>query len=269
MPELPEVETVRRILHKQIENKIIVDLISPYQAIIKNDFLEFKKNILNKTIIAVDRAGKYLIFVLNQGFILIHLRMEGKFYLKPFEEGLDKHEHVIFYLHDQSLRYHDVRKFGTIEYFETKEAVKEYLRTRLGPEPSELEPNYLFEKIKQKKQPIKTTLLDQSVIAGLGNIYVDEVLFLSKIHPLAQGVDLTEDDAKRIVINAKKVIDEAIELGGTTIRSYTASLGVTGRFQTKLKIHLKKGEPCVVCGTIIEKIKVGGRGTYVCQNCQN
>jgi len=124
-------------------------------------------------------------------------------------------------------------------------------------------------KYKSKKLPIKTVILDQSIIVGIGNIYADEVLFASLINPLKLGTEITMDDCDRIVESANSIIKEAIKCGGTTIRSYTSSLGVTGRFQQCLMVHTKKGEPCKICKTKIEKEFIGGRSTYYCPKCQN
>ena len=140
----------------------------------------------------------------------------------------------------------------------------------MGLEPwnKNLNSNYLIDKYKNKKLPIKTTLLDQSIIVGIGNIYADEILFLSKITPLKQSNKLTEEDLNKIIKYTKEVLEKAIEKGGSSIRSYTSVDGVHGLFQQELYVHTKKGENCRECSTIIEKIKVGGRGTYYCPNCQ-
>ena len=139
-----------------------------------------------------------------------------------------------------------------------------------GLEPGDkyLTADYLLQKFKNKHIPIKTALLDQTIISGLGNIYVNEVLFYAKVYPLKPAQDLNVQECELIVQGADEIIREAIEMGGTTIRSYTSSLGVTGRFQQNLKVHKREGEKCLVCNTLIENIKVGGRSTYYCPKCQ-
>lgn len=272
MPELPEVETVRRTLESMILSKEIRDIDIFYDKIIRNKTnQEFKEALIGKTLTDIDRYGKYLIFNFGETSLVSHLRMEGKYFIKSIDEQKEKHEHIIFYFTDGStLRYNDTRKFGTMDIYPKKEVFTLSSIHKLGPEPfsDKLTYIYLKEKLKTKTVAIKTALLDQTIITGLGNIYVDEVLFLSKIHPMTSCNTLNKEEIKRIIDNSKKVLDKAIKLGGTTIRSYTSSLGVTGRFQNELNVHLRKGESCPVCNTIISKTKVNGRGTYYCENCQ-
>ena len=138
----------------------------------------------------------------------------------------------------------------------------------LEPGDKKLTADYLLKKFAKKQLPIKTVLLDQTIISGLGNIYANEVLFAAGINPLTKACNLTKEDCERIVKRAAEIIEAAIKMGGTTIRSYTSSLGVTGKFQQNLKVHKREKEKCLVCGTAIENIKVGGRSTYFCPNCQ-
>lgn len=269
MPELPEVETVRATLENEIKNEVIIGIDLYYSKLIQNELKWFIKSILNQKIHRIDRMGKYLIFILDDYAMIIHLRMEGKFFIKT-DEPIDKHEHVIFQFESgRNLRYHDVRKFGTISLLDINTYLDEYPLIQLGKEPKNLEYHHFFEMIKNRKTSIKQILLDQHIIAGLGNIYVDETLFLSKIHPTRVASSITLEDAKHIIFSATEVLDKATKLGGTTIRSYTSSLGVHGRFQNELNVHMKQGEPCPVCQTEIIKMKVGGRGTYVCPKCQH
>lgn len=274
MPELPEVETVKNCLNKDIVNKTISSVDVYYGKIIKNiDVDEFKKVLVNQTFLNVYRKGKYLIFDLNDYYMIGHLRMEGKYFLMK-DEKLNKHDHVIFNFNDgYNLRYNDVRKFGVIYLFKKSDfksiddLMKIYPLNTLGYEPfdKEMTVSYLKEKLKNSKQPIKTALLDQSIISGLGNIYADEVCFISKLHPLTLASSLNEEDLKHIIDASVIVLNKAIKLGGTTIRSFQSSHEISGRFQNELCVHTK--EYCQ-CGTKIEKIKVGGRGTYFCPNCQ-
>ena len=275
MPELPEVETVRATLEKQIIGYTIKKVKVYCERIVLNE----KEDVINaklvgETIRKINRYGKYLIFILDKHSFLSHLRMEGKYFLKKEDEERNKHEHVIFsFTNGLELRYHDVRKFGLIKILDTtdmKEILKEEELNKLGPEAHSLSLNatYLFNKLHKLKESLKTALLDQTIICGLGNIYVDEVDFLSNLKPTTSCQMITYDDCENIIKNSRLVLNKAIEAGGTTIRSYTSSLGVTGRFQLNLNVHTKAGSPCPLCGTIIEKIKVGGRGTYYCPSCQ-
>lgn len=272
MPELPEVETVKEILKRQILNKTISHVDVLYEKIVRNYAVDsFKKELRGQTLTDIKRKGKYIFFHFDKAVLIIHLRMEGKFFVRKENEPIEKHEHVIFHFTDGiDLRYHDVRKFGTMEITHQGEEKSVKGVDKLGYEPfdAEFTTDYLKEKITISKRPIKSILLDQTVIAGLGNIYVDEVLFLCKIDPKRLGNSITDTELTDITIFSKQVLADAIELGGTTIRSYMSSLGVTGRFQNELKVHTKEGVPCDVCGTLIRKTKVGGRGTYFCPTCQ-
>lgn len=272
MPELPEVETVKNTLKPKLVGKKITNIKIYHNNIIEYPSAsEFSEKIINQTITDIDRYGKWLIFVLNDYYLLSHLRMEGKYFFKDKKDELSKHEHVVFSLDDkEELRYHDVRKFGKMWIIE-KDKIKEIgPLTELGYEPwnNKLDINYLKEKYKKKTLPIKTVLLDQSIITGIGNIYADEILFLSKINPEKITNTLNDNELDNIIKNTKKVLEDAIKQGGSTIRSYTSVDGVHGLFQQKLNVHTKEGHPCNTCNTTIIKIKVGGRGTYYCPTCQ-
>lgn len=269
MPELPEVETVRRILEKDILNKTIKEINIRYSKIIQNvSEKEFISKLTNQTFREIKRKGKYLICGLDDYYLIIHLRMEGKFFLMHNEE-LSKHDHIIFKFENSELRYNDTRKFGTMHLFSKDiDIYNIYPLNKLGLEPYDdnFSKLYLQKYFSKSTKPIKTTLLDQTVIAGLGNIYVDEVLFMCGIHPETKTNSLLEKDIEAIAVNSKKVLDKAINLGGTTIRSFKSSHDITGRFQNELLVHTK--QTCLTCNTKISKIKVGGRGTYYCENCQ-
>lgn len=272
MPELPEVETVRKTLKNLILNRTIESIDVYYSKIIKEPSLSgFKSKLVGKTLKDINRLGKYLIFIFDDIALISHLRMEGKYFIKNQSESVEKHEHIIFNFTDgTSLRYHDVRKFGTMDLRNIDEIYTTNPLKKLGLEPFNPLMNvaYLKEKLSKKEVAIKTCLLDQQIFTGLGNIYVDEVLFLSKLNPEKKASKLSNNDFQNIIDNSVKVLNKAILLGGTTIRSYTSSLGVTGRFQNELNVHTKIGEPCPICNTIIEKTRVNGRGTYYCPKCQ-
>ena len=272
MPELPEVETVVRGLREKVVGRIIKKVNIYYENIIEYpDACSFQKKIKNQKINEINRYGKWIIFVLDNYYLLSHLRMEGKYFLKPKGATLEKHEHVSFVLdNDMELRYMDVRKFGKMQLIEKENINKigPFLEMGLEPWDKKLNTLYLKEKFLRKKLPIKSCLLDQRIIVGIGNIYADEILFLSKINPLKEANSLSLEELERIIDNTKLVLEKAIEKGGTTIRSYTSLNGIHGLFQQELYVHSKEGQKCLICGSDILKIKVGGRGTYYCPKCQ-
>lgn len=265
MPELPEVEVVRRKLEEVLINRTIVDVLIRYPNIIKTE--DFKNKVINNKILKINRRGKYLIFELSNYYMVVHLRMEGKFFYVDNSNEFSKHEHLIFYLdNNKQLRYHDVRKFGIFELYDKDKLYLLY--DKLGVEVFDdyIDYDLLLKKInKCKNKHLKTILLDQSIYLGLGNIYVDEVLFLSRINPLRLGSSLTMEELKEIVKHSKEVFNKSILNGGTTFRTFN-SLGIKGNYQNYLNVHLK--EVCPLCNKELEKIKINGRTTYYCKNCQ-
>lgn len=271
MPEIAEVETVRKTLKKQILNKRIENVKILYPKMIESDPKEFPEVLKNNEFVDIKRIGKWLLFELKEHYLLSHLRMEGKFFLKTREDKIEKHEHIIFEFQDKTdLRYHDTRKFGRMRLVKKEDLYNVEAIKKQGLEPGDknLTASYIISKIQNKNLPIKTILLDQTMISGLGNIYANEVLFASKINPFKRGKDITLKEAEEIVKSSDKIIKRAMELGGTTIKSYTSSLGVTGRFQQELMVHKRENEPCKICKTPIKNEKIGGRSTYYCSSCQ-
>lgn len=272
MPELPEVETVKNTLKRLVLNRTIVDVNIRYNNIIEYPSSdEFIEKIKKEKINDIHRRGKWLIFELDHYYLLSHLRMEGKYFLKQKEDEIDKHEHVIFKLDNgEELRYRDTRKFGKMILVDKAQLNECKQIKELGLEPwdNDLTGSYLLDKYKNKKLPIKSVLLDQSIITGIGNIYADEILFLAHINPCKVASMLNISECNNIIKYTREVLEHAIELGGTTIRTYESSEGVHGRFQNNLLVHNRKNEKCPNCDTIIDKFVVGGRGTYYCKVCQ-
>ena len=265
-------ETVRQTLRKKILRKKIKSVNVLYERMIESDITEFKNNLIGLEFSDILRRGKWLIFEIGPYYLCSHLRMEGKYFIKDHNEEINKHEHVIFEFEDGTdLRYHDTRKFGRMNLVlkENLETVEGVHKQGIEPIDAKLTKEYLYDNFHKRKLPMKTLLLDQTIISGLGNIYADEVLFASGIYPEKLGTDITLEECDKIVSTSKKIIEEAIKCGGTTIRSYTSSLGVTGRFQQNLMVHKREGETCKNCGTVIKRIVVGGRSTYYCENCQH
>lgn len=271
MPELPEVETVKETLKEKVIGQKINNVNIYHERTIEYPSnKEFINKIINQVIRDVNRRGKWLLFELDDYYLLSHLRMEGKYFFKSLGSELEKHEHVNFILDDFELRYHDTRKFGRMHLVLKDELENSRPIANLGLEPwdDKVTVDYLREKYKNKRLPIKSVLLDQSIIVGIGNIYADEINFLCRLHPLTPARDLSDIDLQNIIDNTRITLDKAIKAGGTTIRSYTSEEGVTGLFQNELYVHSKEGESCPECSTVIVKTRVGGRGTYYCPSCQ-
>ncbi|WEV44224.1 DNA-formamidopyrimidine glycosylase [Lactobacillus sp. ESL0684] len=272
MPEMPEVETVRRTLLPLIKGKTIAEVTLWYPKIITGDAADFVKRVTGQKIMTIDRYAKFLLIRLSGNLTIVsHLRMEGKYRLVAIDTVKDKHDHVQFAFTDGTdLRYNDVRKFGRMQLVETGTEKVVTGISKLGVEPNSAEftTAYLQERLSHKHKNIKSTLLDQSIVAGLGNIYVDEVLWQTKIHPLSLANNLPQEKVAQLHDNINSLIALAIEQHGTTVHTYLDANGQTGAFQAMLKVYGHRGEPCQRCGTKLEKIKVNGRGTTFCPKCQ-
>ncbi len=268
MPELPEVETVRKALLSLVGKEI--ESIDIYYDKIVEDKEGFQKNVIGKTILDMKRYGKYLLFELENGYIVSHLRMEGKYFYSENKPILLPHIHVVFRFHDSSvLCYQDVRKFGRMMFKKKEELYQTKPFIDLGIDPilcKEIEIWRIYDKIRKKHIPIKTILLDQSILCGLGNIYADEVLYASHILPTREGSSLKLEEVEAILNQSRIILSKAIEYKGTTIRSYTSSLNVKGEYQQFLMVHTKN--ICPFCMKTLEKKKISGRTTYFCKECQ-
>ena len=271
MPELPEVETVRRGLEKLILGKKILNIDIRYPKMIKTDLHEFQKEMPGQIIQSMGRRGKYLLFYLSDKVLISHLRMEGKYFYYPDQVPERKHAHVLIHFEDGgTLVYEDVRKFGTMELLAPELLEAYFISKKLGPEPTEQDFDLGRFKLalKKSKKLIKSHLLDQTLVAGLGNIYVDEVLWRAKVHPSRTSNSLSSQEARKVHDETIKVLGQAVEKGGSTIRTYTNAFGEDGTMQEFHQVYDKTGQACSRCGSIIEKIQLGGRGTHFCPKCQ-
>jgi formamidopyrimidine-DNA glycosylase len=273
MPELPEVETVKRTLNRLIQGKTIARVSVYLPRIIHrpSDSKQFIDLLIGQTIDRVERRGKYLRFLLDQGVLVSHLRMEGRYGLYEESDPIEKHTHVIFHFTDDTqLRYKDVRQFGTMELWNKGEDESYPPLNKLGPEP--LEPSFtlpLFKRMTQgKTTKIKPLLLKQEFLAGLGNIYVDEVLFTARIHPETSADQLSPRKVGQLFHAIKEILQKAVELGGSSVKSYVDGQGEMGMFQIQLQVYGKEHEPCPRCNALLSKMVVGGRGTHYCPKCQ-
>ncbi|MBJ7450400.1 MAG: bifunctional DNA-formamidopyrimidine glycosylase/DNA-(apurinic or apyrimidinic site) lyase [Parachlamydiales bacterium] len=271
MPELPEVETIAQdLIYNGIVNQVIesVDVMSPHLSqYIDNEIL--KKNILGSTIVGIHRRGKYLAFSLNNGFsLIVHFRMSGKILITPIQEPVSPHQHLLMtFSNELHIRFHDPRKFG--RWTLTNNPCSVY--GHLGPEPLTMTFDTFYPLLKRQRA-LKPLLLDQTVIAGLGNIYVDESLWYSKLHPLRPGCTLNKSDARSLYKAIQLSLIKGIESGGTTIGhgqcNYKRMEGAWGNNQKRLNVYQQQGNPCHHCGTKIIKIFVAQRGTHLCPTCQ-
>ncbi len=272
MPELPEVETVRSGLEKLIINKTIKDVKVYCPKIIKNvSVQDFCKALEKQTFTKIRRKGKYLFLDLNDYTLVSHLRMEGKYNYYQDSSKINKHDHIIFYFTDNTLlTYNDTRQFGTMELvtYQAENSLKSVKKLGLEPFDPQISAQYLYDKAVKKTINIKKFLLDQSIMCGLGNIYVDEVLFATKINPLTSVKALKLKDYQNILDASKKILTKAIKLGGTTVHSFMATGNISGKFQNELNVYGRNNQHCYRCNTLIKKIVVGGRGTHYCPHCQ-
>ncbi len=266
MPELPEVETVRRTLKNKILDKKIHDISIRYDRIIDGDPLVFIETLKGQTVRDIGRVGKYLIFFLDKNAFISHLRMEGKYLIVNIGQEINKHEHISFHLSDgMELRYHDTRKFGRMKLTEADSCYHDVPLCNLGPEPWLAKAEDIYQKIHKSSVPVKTLLLDQTILAGIGNIYANEICFRMKVNPETPGSRISLKRTQEMLEAAMEILDAAIVQGGTTVHSFDAN-GISGRFQNELQVHMQKF--CPICGAKITKKAVHGRGTYFCPICQ-
>jgi formamidopyrimidine-DNA glycosylase len=274
MPELPEVETVRTGLRTLVLNRRITGLrVGVFEGVVGDLGVDATRaRLLDRTIVDVARRAKYLFLVLDdETFLSVHLRMTGVLQVVPRDAAPLRFEHLAIELDDgNDLRYSDQRKFGRVLHIESS-GYDEHDRF-LGPEP--LEPSFtpavLAERLRGRTAPIKASLLDQRRVAGLGNIYVDEALFRAGIHPLRPAGSMTAPEAERLHAAIQAVLSEAIARQGTTFSSFSNPYGESGNNQPNLRVYGRgrKGEPCLICGSALELLTVGGRSTHFCAVCQ-
>lgn len=286
MPELPEVETIRRGIEPKIVGKTITKL-----EVINQGSAQFAPSdyqfITGHRVVAVHRRAKVLIIDLSSKYsLLIHLKMTGQVILvesggerfggghptKSMIEGLpDNSTRIIFELQgDTKLYFNDQRKFGWIKLMPTELINQDSLLMRVGPEPwsDELSVDYLWSKVRGRKAPIKAIILDQSTIAGIGNIYADEALHYAKIHAKRLGKNVRKKELPLLIEGIRSVMDKSLEHGGTSFSDYVNHLGFFGDYLRHARVFNRTGEPCRVCNSPILKIRVAGRGTHYCPNCQ-
>jgi formamidopyrimidine-DNA glycosylase len=272
MPELPEVETIARGLKSSLPGKRIIDMACYCGSALAQDAETVRRRVTGRRFTGVRRHGKYLFLLLDGGLALaVHLRMTGQLYLASSKQDKDKHVHLEFFIdnHARRLIYRDVRKFGGFLLLNGS-TPREFLAAKgLGPDALRVRPEELLQACRRTRRQLKAVLLDQKVLAGLGNIYTDEVLHRTGLSPLLPAGELTVEEAGKLAITIRRVLREAIRRKGTTLSDYRDAEQNRGGFQSFLLVYGRQGEACLRCGGPIHKIRVAGRGTYFCPRCQN
>ena len=287
MPELPEVEIVKQSLNKSIRGKIIEDILIKNRNLRYRIPKNFKKNLVKKKIIKVERASKYLILKFDDGSnLLIHLGMSGTIHLINKSKKKNsltntsfyhspslpkKHNHIEMKIDNLRLIYNDPRRFGYFSYFKNNKLLNNNFK-KYGPEPFNplFNKNYIFNYFKNKKKNIKNFLIDQNFVSGIGNIYASEILFLCKILPSKNASLLSLSDCKKISIFSKVVLRKAIDLGGSSIRDFKNVAGNQGSFQKKFNVYQRENKKCFKynCKGTIHKIFISNRSSFFCNLCQ-
>ena len=271
MPEFPEVHVVIEKLKLKTLAKTIKSVDVLRKQTIEGDVDDFSKKLVGGTIKDIEQIGKFLVFHLdNKNVLISHLRMEGKYFFKEENAPLNKHDLVVFHFDDnKKLIYNDTRRFGRMSVESETNYMDVPPLNNVGPDPFKMkDASRLESAFKNKTIPIKTALLDQSIMSGLGNIYTDEVLFETKIHPKTPAKLLSRKKLEEILKSSRDVMKKAMEAGGSTIHSFQSEEGIAGDFQVQLKVYGKKDGTCPNCKTKFRKIFVGGRGTTYCPHCQ-
>lgn len=285
MPELPEVETIRRGLEPLILKKKIVQVDVDTQT--RKAFQGDEKDVVETIVVGLRRRGKALLIDLSNGMtMMIHLRMTGQLIWRGIDERdnfaaghpsknfmaelPNSQTRVSFVFEEGALYFNDQRKFGFVKVLSTEKVEEEKFIRELAKEPWEMTTKELFERYQRHaKAPIKAVLLDQKVIAGLGNIYADESLFYASVHPAKKAGELTEEQVALILEGARSVMMESIDSGGSTMATYVKPDGSTGSYlENFAKVFRREGRDCVRCGETILKTRVAGRGTHYCPKCQ-
>jgi len=291
MPELPEVETIVRELNREVLGRAFFDVWTDFPKMIKKpkSFEEFRKEIKRKKILNIGRRGKNILFDLSGNkTLLIHQKLTGHLLIGKWkvasgkwiseipgplrEDPMNKFLHLIFWLDDKrQLALSDLRKFAKVELWDKEALEKSEEMKSLGPEP--LEKDFSFERFKEalskkKKGKIKQVLMDQEVIAGIGNIYSDEILWQAKVNPFKEIKKLSDEEMKKIYEAMKEILKKAIAVKGESISDFRRITGEKGGFDPLRKVYRREGEKCPRCGKIIKRVKIGGRSAHFCPKCQ-
>jgi formamidopyrimidine-DNA glycosylase len=271
MPELPEVETVARSLQRTIGGLTIERIILKKTAAVHPPPRQFSRQLRGATVTEVTRRGKNILIRLSTGQTLwVHLKMTGHFNFLPVDAATTKHDHLVFHFQGQphTLRFNDYRRFGRLRMYPTETIMNQKGLVELGPEPLEITADDFVRRLRGRKRMIKPALLDQTFLAGVGNIYADESLYLARIHPRRSTASISVSKAKELHGHIQAILRRAIRLMGTSVDTFIGLNGQPGGFQTYLQVYGREGEPCRRCGAVIVRKAIGGRSAHFCPRCQ-
>lgn len=270
MPELPEVETTCRGIRPHITGREITDLIVHQRQLRWPVPAQLKSSLKGQRIHSVGRRAKYLLLESTSGCLIVHLGMSGSLHIVANGVPAQKHDQVDFVFGNTILRFHDPRRFGSI-HWTRRDPLRHKLLRNLGPEPfsEAFSARYLYDRAASRKVSIKNFIMNSGIVAGVGNIYASEALFLSGIHPQRAAGRIALCRYEKLVANIKHVLSTAIDAGGTTLRDFTREDGRPGYFSQKLNVYNRRGEPCPVCGHPILLRTLGQRSSFYCGQCQH
>lgn len=271
MPELPEVETLITSLWPKVKGLEISRIRVLCRRILKNENFSFLKKLIGKKIVGLRRRGKMILIDSEGGVsLIVHLKMTGQLIFHSSAEPLDKHTHLIIFFKGQSqeLRYRDVRKFGFISWARTSDVDSAHELSSLGPEPLEIDFPGFRRLFQGRTARLKSLLLNQNFLAGIGNIYSDEILFKAKLHPLTPASCLEKNELRLLWKAMRDVLKTAIRYKGSSIRDFTDAEGEKGNFQNRHRVYGRESLPCIICGAAVERLRLGGRSSFFCPSCQ-
>jgi formamidopyrimidine-DNA glycosylase len=270
VPELPEVETVVRDLRVPLVGRTFRRVAVSEKALRRRWSPAWARQLTGRTVRAIERRGKWILIDLGGPWLVVHLGMSGQFTVAPADAPRASHTHVVFKLDDgNELRFRDIRRFGSVSFVLSRAELDGFLEDCcLGPEPFDLDARAWRERLAGTRRNLKAILLDQTVVAGVGNIYADESLFEARLDPRLPGAELTPAQADRLRRAIPKVLNRAIERRGSSIRNYVGGSGLKGGYQDEFRVYGRTGRPCPRCGTPVERIRLAGRSTHFCPRCQ-
>jgi formamidopyrimidine-DNA glycosylase len=272
VPELPEVETVVCDLRQTLVGRAIASVRVGKKRLRRPWLRRWARDVVAKQIVSVGRRGKWIVISFHgDQHLLCHLGMTGQLVVEPSEVAASAHTHLVFSLDEglEELRFRDIRRFGSVELIASaSELQARFAESKLGPEPFAADAKAFWRRLASTRRCLKAVLLDQRVLAGVGNIYADEALYEAGLHPARLGHRLTGEEAKRLQLAVRRVLRRAIARRGSSIRNYVDGTGKRGRYQDEFRVYGRTGQPCRGCGTALEVMRLAGRSSHYCPKCQ-